>query len=705
MLNKKLKRRLNIAFRIIIILIICSIIVYLFPKAGSFQYEFQKGSPWRYETLNAPFDFPIYKTDAEIDAEREKITKEQTPIFNLNTEIKEKQTAKFATATEKYRNTATAAAIDLIRNKLASIYTDGIIQLPEQLDPSTLKTIKIVHNNLGHDIEFQNVYTLKKAYSALSQYIDAIPLPASVKEHILSLNINNFIQPNLEFDVSKTNLQLVNQLKNISLTQGMVRNGETIITKRELVTPEKVKLLNSLKVEYRHNAGSYASHLRIIGGQIILTLTALTIFSVFFYYSKKRIFYSNKEFIFLYGAFLATVALGCIGYYQNINMLALPVLFFIIIVNILVGSRSALYLLLGSSLLISYFAPNSYMYLFMQVTAGIVAIFSLSQLQRRGQLFLSIFLIFLTYISVYISFILIQEGEISLSHVFGLLWLLINCLLLSLTYPVIYIFERIFGYISEITLMELSNPNHPALRALTKKAPGTFQHSLMVANLAEEAIYRIGGNPLLTRTGALYHDIGKSYDPIFFIENQTGGINPHDQCEFDESARHIIDHVTKGVELAKKYNLPEAIINFIRTHHGKSKVKYFYHSFRNKYPERPVDESAFTYAGPDPVSKECAVVMMADAVEAVSRTQRDKTEENITKLVNDIIDGQVQDGRYLNAEITFKDIASVKRVFIEMLTNIYHSRIAYPKLEKPEQKDNTGNTIPEDDTDNKPQKA
>ncbi len=696
MLDKHLKRRLNIIFRIIIVLIICGTIVYLFPKTGSFQYEFQKGSPWRYETLNAPFDFPIYKTDAELAAEREKITREQTPIFNLKTEVKEKQTTRFARATEKYRNSYTAAGIDQIRNKLAALYNKGILLLPEELDPDNIKTIKIVHNNIGKDVDFSKVFRLKKAYSTMTEFIDNVNLPSSVKEHILSLNLSNFIQPNLEFDASKTHLQLLNQLKNISLTQGLIRNGEIVITKRELVTPEKVKLLNSLKLEYRHNAGTYASHLRIIGGQIILTLTALSIFSLFFYYSKKRIFYNNKEFIFLYSAFLATVMLGCIGYYQNINMLALPVLFFIIIVNILVGSRSALYLLLGSSLLIAYFAPNSYRYLFMQLSAGIVSVFSLSQLQRRGQLFLSIFLTFLTYTAVYISFILVQEGEISLSNVFGVLWLLVNCLLLSLTYPVIYIFERIFGFTSEITLMELSNPNHPALRTLTKKAPGTFQHSLMVANLAEEAIYRIGGSPLLTRTGALYHDIGKSYDPIFFIENQSGGLNPHDHCDFDESARRIIDHVTKGVELAKKYNLPEAIINFIRTHHGRSKVKYFYNSFRNKYPDRPVDEAAFTYSGPDPISKECAVVMMADAVEAASRSLQEKTEENITALVNNIIDGQLQDGRFMNAEITYRDIDSVKRVFIEMLTNIYHSRIAYPKLKQTAEENDAGNRTPEE---------
>lgn len=682
MSDKKLKRRLNALFRVLIMLLICVITVYLFPKVGSFQYEYQKGMPWRYETLTAPFDYPIYKTDDELQVEREEIAQEQSPIFNLKPETAALEIKKFKSALHTFYNESTQKGLDTIVNKIQNIYNTGILQLPEQLDPNKIKTIKIVENNIGHTTEFRQVYTLKKAYAALSDSINNSVLPQSVKEKILSLNLNNYLQPNLEFDAAKTTLEHLNHLKNISLTQGMVQQGEVIISKRELVTPEKVKMLNSLKNEYQHNLGSKETYMRTIGGQFVLVLVALMIFSVFFYYSKKRIFYNNREFVFLYGLFLATIVLGSLGYHQNFNMFAIPVLFFIIIVNILIGSRSALYLLLSSTLLISYYAPNSYMFAFMQITAGIVAIFSLSHLQRRGQLFLSIFLIFITYSLVYIAFILTREGEIRITDLFGLIWLAVNCLLLTLSYPVIYIFEKVFGYTSEITLIELSNPNHPALRNLTKKAPGTFQHSLMVANLAEEAIYRIGGNPLLTRTGALYHDIGKSYDPIFFIENQTGGINPHDNCKFEESAQYIINHVTKGVELAKKYNLPEAIINFIRTHHGKSKVKYFYNSYKNKYPDREIDESLFTYAGPDPVSRECAVVMMADAVEAVSRTLANKTEDNITKLVNDIIDGQLQDGRYANADITFKDIAIVKKVFIEMLTNIYHSRIAYPKLEK-----------------------
>lgn len=684
--DKKLKRRLNASFRILIMLIICVITVYLFPKVGSFQYEYQKGMPWRYETLHAPFDFPIYKTDDELKVEREKVTEAQSPLFNLNNTTAPFQVEKFKTALHPFYNETTSEPLDRIVKRLQSIYNAGVLQLPEQLDAAKIQSIKIVENKVAETVEFNKVYTLKKAYTTLSDEINNSGLPQSDREKILSLNLNNYLQPNLDFDVAKTTQDHLSHVKNISLTQGMVQQGDVIISKRELVTPEKIKLLNSLKTEYQLNLGSTETYMRTIGGQFLLVMMALIVFSIFFYYSKKRIFYNNREFIFLYGLFLATIVLGSLGYHQNVNMFAIPILFFIIIVNILIGSRSSLYLLLSTTLLISYYAPNSYMYAFMQIAAGIVAIFSLTHLQRRGQLILSIILIFVTYSLVYVAFLLTQEGEIRVTHLLGFLWLFVNCLLLTLTYPVIYIFERIFGYTSEITLIELSNPNHPALRNLTKKAPGTFQHSLMVANLAEEAIYRIGGNPLLTRTGALYHDIGKTYEPILFIENQTGGINPHDQCEFDVSAQHIINHVTKGVELAKKYNLPETIINFIRTHHGKSKVKYFYNSFKNKYPDREIDESLFSYSGPDPVSRECSVVMMADAVEAASRTLAVKTEENITKLVDNIIDTQLQDGRFVNADITFKDIAIVKKVFIEMLTNIYHSRIAYPKLDKNDEK-------------------
>ena len=634
----------------------------------------------RVRECNVYCEIYSYKTDIE------KIKEEQAPIFNFKATNVEVQINKLSEKINPYRTAHNGEDMDKIIQKLREIYSKGILLMPEKMDPAKIKNILIVKNNIAFDEKFSNVYTLKQAYETLVKYIESLHLNKSTEEGILSLGLNNYINPNLEYDAGKTGLAIETSIKSITPTQGMINRGDIIISQNDLVTPEKYKILESFRIEHEQNLGSTIDRIRISVAQTVLTLIAIMSFSIFLYVSRKRLFYNNKDFFFLYSMFLLTIALGSISYFQHINILTIPVLFFPIIVNILFGTRPALYLLIGTSLLVSYYAPNNYMYFFMQISAGIVAMFSLLHLQRRSQLFIALGLIFLTYTLVYGAFSLIQEGALTPKHLFAIVFLIINTGLLSLIYPALYLVERLFGYTSEISLLEYSNPNHPALRNLTKKAPGTFQHSLMVANLAEEAIYRIGGNPLLTRTGALYHDIGKTFDPIFFIENQSGGINPHDQCEFDVSAQHIIDHVRKGVEMAKKYNLPEGIINFIRTHHGKSKVKYFYNSFKNKYPDREIDESLFTYDGPDPVSRECAVVMMADAVEAVSRTLVDKTEENITKVVNNIIDGQLQDGRYANADITFKDIATVKKVFIEMLTNIYHSRIAYPKLKQEEKK-------------------
>ncbi|MDL2251753.1 HDIG domain-containing protein [Odoribacter sp. OttesenSCG-928-J03] len=682
-----LRRRINIILRIAIVLVVCAVSVAVLPKSENFRYEYQVGALWRYETLKAPFDFPVYKTEAGLEAERERIANNQVPIFNLNETIKTKQIGRFASAIARFRTPNNEATLNMLQWKLEEIYDAGIIQLPEKFSSESVKTIKIVESNIGQDVDINSVYTLKSAYTTLSQYINKLHyLSSSLKDEILNLNINAFIVTNLDYDISKTNLELANRLQNISLTQGMIHAGEIVINKSEIVTQEKFNVLNSLKLEYRHNVDTFGSRIRMITGLALLSLAAILVFATYFYFFRKRKFYDNRNFIFLFCSFLATILLGSIAYHYNINILAIPVLFLIIITNILIDKRSAFYLLLGSSMLVSYFAPNSYMYLFMQITAGTVAIFSLSQLQRRGQLFLAILLIFIAYAAIYIAFTFVQEGEFKMTHAFGVVFLGINCLVLTLAYLVVYIFERIFGFISEITLIELSNPNHPALRDLTKKAPGTFQHSLMVANLAEEVIHRIGGSPLLVRTGALYHDIGKSVEPIYFVENQPGGINPHSKCDFDESAQHIIGHVAHGVALAKKYNLPDAIVDFIRTHHGKGKAKFFYNSYKNKYPDRPINEALFSYAGPDPVTKECAVLMMADAVEAATRSLPDKAEENIRKLVNDLINGQVADGRFDNADLTFRDISVAKEIFSNTLVTIYHSRISYPKLKEEEKK-------------------
>lgn len=681
--NNKTKRHRTIqyVFKISTIIIICGLIVLLLPKVERFKYSYQKGMPWKYETLIAPLDFPLHKSAEELAADIEKIKEEQAPIFNFKATNVEVQINKLSEKINPYRTAHNGEDMDKIIQKLRDIYSKGILLMPEKMDPAKIKNILIVKNNIAFDEKFSNVYTLKQAYETLVKYIESLHLNKSIEEGILSLGLNNYINPNLEYDAGKTGLAIETSIKSITPTQGMINRGDIIISQNDLVTPEKYKILESFRIEHEQNLGSTIDRIRISVAQTVLTLIAIMSFSIFLYVSRKRLFYNNKDFFFLYSMFLLTIALGSISYFQHINILTIPVLFFPIIVNILFGTRPALYLLIGTSLLVSYYAPNNYMYFFMQISAGIVAMFSLLHLQRRSQLFIALGLIFLTYTLVYGAFSLIQEGALTPKHLFAIVFLIINTGLLSLIYPALYLVERLFGYTSEISLLEYSNPNHPALRNLTKKAPGTFQHSLMVANLAEEAIYHIGGSPLLARTGALYHDIGKTYNPIMFVENQTGGLNPHDLLGFDESAQIIIKHVTQGLELANKYKLPEVLKDFIRTHHGKSKVKYFYYSFKNKYPDKEIDESLFTYPGPDPVRKECAVVMMADGVEAASRALEIKDEENLTKLVNSLIDGLLQDGRFANADLTFKDISTVKRVFTEMLINVYHARIAYPKLQ------------------------
>ena len=636
MSNNKTKkhRTIQYVFKISTIIIICGLIVLLLPKIEGFKYSYQKGMPWKYETLIAPLDFPLHKSAEELAADIEKIKEEQAPIFNFKETNIEAQINKLSEKINTYRTANNGKDMDKIIQKLREIYSKGILLMPEKMDPAKVKNILIVKNNIAFDEKFSNVYTLKQAYETLVQYIESLHLAKSTEEGILSLGLNNYINPNLEYDAGKTGLAIETSVKSITPTQGMVNRGDIIISKNDLVTPEKYKVLESFRIEHEQSLGSTIDRIRISVAQTVLTLIAIMSFSIFLYVSRKRLFYNNRDFFFLYSMFLLTIALGSISYFQHINILTIPVLFFPIIVNILFGTRPALYLLIGTSLLVSYYAPNNYMYFFMQISAGIVAMFSLSHLQRRSQLFIALGLIFLTYILVYGAFTLIQEGTLTPKHLFAVVFLIINTGLLSLIYPALYLVERLFGYTSEISLLEYSNPNHPALRNLTKKAPGTFQHSLMVANLAEEAIYHIGGSPLLARTGALYHDIGKTYNPIMFVENQTGGLNPHDPLDFDESAQIIIKHVTQGLELANKYKLPEVLKDFIRTHHGKSKVKYFYYSFKNKYPDKEIDESLFTYPGPDPVRKECAVVMMADGVEAASRALEIKDEENLTKLVN-----------------------------------------------------------------------
>jgi len=548
----------------------------------------------------------------------------------------------------------------------------------------------VVKNNIAEKNKLSDVFTPKSAYSFFLSVIDEKIENKSIKAYIKKLNINSFLYPNLYFDNKKSEQYKEQLISNISRTKGMIQAGKRIVMRGDIINNNTYQILVSLKIEYEKFLGASEKHKLIIIGKIILLLVCLALMMLYLFNFRKRIYYNNKKFIFIFLIITLMTALGtAVLTLPFLDILVVPLVMMPIIIKNFMDGRTGIFALLCSILIIGYIVPNSYEFVFMQLSAGLIAIYTLNQLHRRGQLILTAATVFLTYTIIYLAFSITQEGDFTHINWYKILWISGNCFLLTLSYPLIYVFEKLFGFISDTTLIELSNPNHPILRKLTQKAPGTFQHSLQVANLAEEAIYVIGGNPLLVRTGALYHDIGKMYKPTFFIENQVANTeNPHKDLDFDESAKYITDHVKKGIELAKKHKLPDQIIHFIKTHHGSGKALYFYNSYKNKYPDRDINEEIFTYPGPDPFSKETAVLMMADAVEAASRSLSEKTEETISKMVSDIIDKQLNDGRFNNVDISLKNITEIKKIFTEMLININHVRIKYPKSPEEEKKDN-----------------
>jgi putative nucleotidyltransferase with HDIG domain len=458
----------------------------------------------------------------------------------------------------------------------------------------------------------------------------------------------------------------------------MIQKGELIISKGELINDEKFEILESLKKEYLEGKNKHVGHWNIFLGQIFLVGLALLSIFLFLYHFRKDIVADNKRIVFI----LLLIVIMHFGVYLTnttnyISIYAIPFCVLPIIIRTFYDTRLASFIHIITIITIGLSLSNSFEFIYLQIIAGTLTIFSIVNMNKRSQLFGTSLVIFISYFIGYISFQLIYEGSFSEIKFNQIGSFALSAMLTLFTYPLIYLFEKMFGFVSDVTLMELSDTNNPLLRELANKAPGTFQHSLQVANLAESAIFEIGGNALLTRAGALYHDIGKMDNPLYFIENQTTGINPHDELDFEESAKIIINHVKKGIEKAKKHNLPDSVIDFIRTHHGDTMVQYFYRSYIKHFPDEIIDESLFSYPGPRPYSKETAVLMMADSVEAASRSLSKKDAESIEKLVDSIIDYQIKEEQFINADITFKDISQIKKIFKKKLQNIYHTRIEY----------------------------
>ena len=671
--------------KVFLFIISIALIVLQFPKEGKFKYEFQKGKPWLHEDLIAPFDFAILKSNDELATEKasalgdvnlyfafnSSIVKEKTKSFS--NEFDQKWNEKFGDNKDNQRKTNFKVAIAIID----TVYSRGIIQLTDTIENKRGDYIvNVLKGNIAEEKELSDLFTIQTAYDYILSELNK--KPHIDKEFLLPL-LENSISQNIYYDEEITNKYKQNIVSNISLTRGMVQKGERIISKGELLNSEKFQVLESMKKEYESQLGSSSKYFKILLGQIILVCISFIALFLFLMSFRKDVLADNKKIFFiLLNIFVMVLITSTVVKIDSTYIYLIPLCIIPIIIRAFFDTRLALFVYIVTVIVIGFLVPDSFEFVFLQLISGIIAIVSVVYLRKRSQFFVSSILIFITYSATYTGMTLMQDGSLSDIDTNNFIWFAGCSLFILFSYPLIFIYEKMFGFVTDVSLMELSDVNSKVLRELSVKAPATLQHSIQVSNLAEEAIYAIGGNTLLVRAGALYHDIGKMNMSVYFTENQGLGINPHDELTSEESASIIISHVIKGIELAKKHNLPERIIDFIRTHHGTRRTQYFYTKFIKNNPGEAVDENKFKYNGPIPFSKETAVLMMADAVEAVSRTLKMPDEDSINSMVENIINTQIEQQQFVNADITFRDITIIKKIFKKKLQNMFHVRIEYP---------------------------
>lgn len=669
----------------ILLVLAILLIVYVFPKQGKFKYEFQnlKGKPWLHEDLIAPFDFAIKKSKEELANEKAEIIKNAKPYFKFdNALVKIKKSQLEAELELKWDNKKNKnlkeKKLAFARKIIDSIYNKGIIEphpIIENKPPDF--TIYLVNNNIAEEHDLRDFYTITSAYEYVQKQLSN-NRTADVK--FLLPILENAIAHTIFYDPATSDKILKQAVDDISPSRDIILKEQNIISKGEIIDAQKYQVLESLKSEYEGQSGGSSDYLFILLGQIMIVSVCLAVLIAFLGFFRKDIFIDNAKITFILMLIILQVLMA--RFASNSSSFSINVLPFCIlpiIIRAFYDTRVALFVHLITILILAFLAPDRFVFTFVQLLGGMVAIFSIVNMRNRSQIFISSAVIFITYSIAYIGITLIQEGGSDAITWQDFAWFAISALLTLFSYPLIFVFEKLFGFISDVSLLELSDTNGKLLRELASRAPGTFQHSLQVANIAEEAIYTIGGNALLVRTGALYHDIGKMEMPMYFIENQASGMNPHDEMNFEESAAMIISHVIKGIEIARKNNLPEQIIDFIRTHHGTTITAYFYRSYQKAFPEEKIDESKFHYPGPIPFSKETAVLMMADSVEAASRSLKKYDVESIDNLVESIINTQIEQNQFMNSDITFKDINTLKKIFKKKLMNIYHVRVEYPR--------------------------
>ncbi|MET1055161.1 MAG: HDIG domain-containing metalloprotein [Pedobacter sp.] len=658
------------------------IITFFLPKQPRFRYEFQKGRIWLNKDLISPFSFAILKTNPQVNTDKKDALENVLPIYrydhNLFNNVEEAYANEFDvkwrgnTFPEEGKEFTKATSLRLLK----SIYDKGIIATnPKHQKGQPFYDISMLDNNISTTVSTQDLYTVQSALDYFNNTFTSINLKE--KEVVMNL-VEDHLQPNIVFDEKLTAIVQDNTINSLSTTRGMVQKGEVIIAKNNVIDDEAYQKLQSFKETYEAQTKTIGDSNLVYLGQILLVAFVLSLQMVFLYLFRKDIFADNRQLSLL--LLVITTMLLALTWSIKLN---LPNVYYIpfcivpIIIRILFDTRLALYLHLLVILIAGFFVPNSFEFVFYETTAGMVAIYSIRNLIKREQLLLSALFILTAYFICFLGIALLREGSFQEIEWINFVPFVISVLLSLLAYPLIYAFERVFGITSDVALIELTNTNNKLLRELAFKAPGTFQHSLQVANLAEAAIFKIGGNSLLVRAGALYHDIGKIENPQYFIENQNTSLSPHDKLPYEQSAQIIIKHVHKGIEITRRNQLPESVIDFIRTHHGNTRVDFFYQSFLKNSPEKFVDENIFRYPGPIPFSKETGVLMLADSVEAASRSIKNPDAQNINDLVERIINYKLEQNQLDNCDLTLKDLETIKLIFKTMLMSIYHVRIDY----------------------------
>ncbi len=666
-------------YKSLLILASSLLILYIFPFGGQFKYEFQKGRAWQYSDFYSPFDFSILKTDEEINNDKEEVLKSLKPYLRsdiiLRDQVFKNYSVEFYNFFDKENLTIQADSLyNFGIQQLNEIYKFGV--LPPNYTHKGNQSIFLIQEQTEISININQLFRSEAIFDFLNKKL--INSPYNEYEDLFKDLFFEIITPNITLENEFFEKQKEQSLQNISKSKGFIASGDFIVAEGELVDDETYKILDSLRSEFISKQGEQNSLWIIFGYSILIVLT-FTLLLLFLYAYRFGIYEDNRKLTFIFfNILIVIVAVTAIINYDTSYVFAVPICILPLIIKAFFDARLGLFTHVLTILLIGFIVPNSFEFVFLQITAGVITIQSVEQLYRRANLFISVGQIVLVYIIGYIAFTSIQEGSLLKLNLAPIALFMLNGLLMLFVQPLIYIYERIFGLVSDVSLLELSDTNSILLKKLSDKAPGTFNHSLQVANLAEAAAYEIGANTLLVRVGALYHDIGKLKSPSYFSENQTASVSPHDELSPLKSAKIIIDHVLEGITIAEKYKIPDRIIDFIRTHHGTSLVYYFYKKQQEITPE-DIDVEKFKYPGPKPFSKETAILMMADSVEAASKSLKSPSLNDLKFFIDKIIDGKMSEKQFNSSNITFSEIEIVKKVLYKKLINVYQLRIEYPE--------------------------